>query len=77
MQIIPNIQTEPRLELGDLILFLCKAKNLEYRAVANLIPAQYLEGSYVLDDNKEDWCKELIAYMKSTNIDAIEIFQDS
>ena len=72
-----NIEKQERLELGDLVQFIAKTKDIEYQEAERLVPWMYFEGAHICDDQgDEDWCKEVVQYLIDNNIDAVEIYQD-
>ena len=71
-----NTKSIERIELGDLVDFIAKAKGLEYGEAERLLPSVYFEGAWICDDQgNEDWCKEVVAYLIENKIDAVEVYQ--
>ena len=71
-----KIEYNPRIELNNLVLFIAEKKGIEYSEAEELLPCTYFEGTYICDDNKGDWCKEVVEYLKENKIDSIEVYQD-
>lgn len=71
-----KIEYNPRIELGSLVNFIAKKKDIDYSEAENLLPSHIFEGSYICDDNTADWCKEVVEYLKENKIDAVEVYQD-
>lgn len=74
--ITPNIELQARIELGDLVYFISEAKGLTYDEAERLVPPVYFEGSHICEDNKEDWCKEVVEYLHSIELSAVDVYQD-
>ena len=71
-----EIERKERIELGNLVRYISEKKGINYSEAENLIPAEYFEGCYICDDNEDDWCKEVIEYLKENDIDSVEVYQD-
>ena len=71
-----KIDRNPRIELGNLVDFIAEEKGVEYFEAEELLPPYIFEGASICDDQKEDWCKEVVQYLKEHEIDAVEVYQD-
>lgn len=71
-----DIEYNPRIELGNLVSFIAKKKNLDFMEAERLIPGMYFEGCSICDDDESDWCKEVVEYLKENKISVIEVYQD-
>ena len=67
-----KVEYNPRIELGSLVEFIAEEKGIEYSEAEALLPPHIFEGSSICDDQKEDWCKEVVEYLNENKIEYLE-----